>query len=228
MESLKYEDDDGTYEYKSVKPLGEDRKAVIGSLLPDILPLECFSVSTTGDDFLVIKNGTELEVIVETCSITYSDMSVLSMVEYKFSEEPTWRTAKVSKQALESYRIIKFKQWLGMLHAPTCEAQFRRMLQIGVVTRLYDKQLFPTPEAYIDKYRVTDEHSGKLIDVPHMVEALRMWNSATQQYDPLPVELEGAPTQTESETWWKDKLFELQDQKGRVYIEQMLKDGAGS
>merc|ERR1711862_800008 len=96
--------------------------------------------------------------------------------------------------ALETYRSVKFKQWLDMLHNPTCEAQFRRMMQIGPVTRLFDKQLFPTPDAFVDQYRIRDEHSGKMIDVPHMVEQIRVWNSEKQEYTELPCHLEGAPS----------------------------------
>jgi len=229
VEALKYEDDDGEHTYKSHKPLDADRKAVIATLFPDIAAHECFSVSTVNSkDFIVVKEDSDFKVLVDTCSITYEDASIANFVEYKFQEEDHYRLAKVTVAALESYRIIKFKQWVTMLHNPTCEAQFRRMLAIGVVTRLYDKQLFPTPDAFSDKYRVVDEHSGKKIDVPHMVEALRVWNSSAQQYEELPCHLEGAPTDEQRESWWKDKIFELQEEKGRDYIETLLKDAAGA
>ena len=38
--------------------------------------------------------------------------------------------------ALEGYKATKFKNWQGMLEAPSCEAAFARMLQIGPVSRL--------------------------------------------------------------------------------------------
>ena len=70
-----------------------------------------------------------------------------------------------------------------MLDTPDCEAQFRRMLQCGIVTNVYDKCMFPTPEALKEKYQVVDEKNGKTIDLPHPVSQLRIWNAESQSYD---------------------------------------------
>eukprot|EP00397_Hematodinium_sp_SG-2012_P052591 GEMP01062254.1.p1 GENE.GEMP01062254.1~~GEMP01062254.1.p1 ORF type:complete len:227 (+),score=45.72 GEMP01062254.1:36-716(+) len=225
MESLTYEDDSGSFTFEAAAPFDDTRKAIMVTAFPEVQHKQCFLVSTKeNQDFIVTQDGSEYEVLVSSCSITYEDMSAASFVEYKFAEESIFRMAKVSVAALESYRLVKFKQWLDMLHNPTCEAQLRRMLQIGVVTRLFDKQLFPTPEEFVNQYRIRDEHTGKMIDVPHMVEQMRVWNSEKQQYEQLECHLDGAPPDSEREKWWSEKIAELKKMKGADYIESMHKD----
>jgi len=223
MDKLVYADDSGTFTFKASAPLEDVRKAILRSAFPEVESMQCYLVSTNeNNDFVVAQNGSEYKVLVASCNISYEDMSATRFVEYKFAEEEVYHLARVSTDALEHYRSVKFKLWLDMLDNPTCEAQFRRMLQLGVVTRLYDKELFPTPEEWIEKYRVKDEHSGKMISIPHMVEELRIWNSATQQYDPIDSHLDGAPTEEERIQWWKDKIEEMKTAKGEEYIDSML------
>ena len=124
-----------------------------------------------------------LDVINGECKITYEDLPLGSIIEFQFAESPEkWAIALVAREALETYRGSKFKSWKDMLSNPTCEAQFRRMLQIGVITQLFDDHLFPTPEDQKHLYQVTDEKTGKLINLPHPVSKLRQWNPSSLQY----------------------------------------------
>merc|ERR1712194_952589 len=93
-------------------------------------------------------DGASAELVMGSCQITFEDLTPSDCIEYSFADEPgQWNLAQVSLEALETYRGMKFDAWKNMLDKPTCEAQFRRMLNIGVVTQLFDPQLFPTPES---------------------------------------------------------------------------------
>merc|ERR1711974_438499 len=106
----------------------------------------------------------------------------------------------------------------AMLLEPVCEAQFRRLLQIGMISRLFDPQFFPTPEHLSCIYQVTDERSGKLIKLPHPVRALRIWDASAQSYKAVEPRLGGAPEEAEAEKWWKDFIQELSAKHGAEYI----------
>merc|ERR1719158_184357 len=96
-----------------------------------------------------------------------------------------------------------------MLLKPTCEAQFRRMLQIGMISRLYDPQVFPTPESSKAKYQVTDERTGKLIELPHPVSGLRLWDARAQKYRSVETKLNNAPEEKDKAAWWQNFMTEL-------------------
>merc|ERR1712187_613152 len=122
--------------------------------------------------------------------------------------------AQISRDALETYRAMKFEAWRKMLLEPTCEAQFRRMLQIGMLTQLFDPHVFPTPERFQSMYQVTDEKTGKLIQLPHPVAALRVWNVADQAYEDIDPHLTGAPPMEQKDQWWNEFLASLSAQHG--------------
>ena len=105
---------------------------------------------------------------------------------------------------------------------PTCEAQFRRMLQIGVVSRLYDPHLFPTPEKAKASYQVTDEKTGKLITLPHPVTGLRIWNAEKQAYEQIDPLLTGAPTDADAPAYWVGMMQSFEDKHGADYIKSLL------
>lgn len=161
----------------------------------------------------------QLDLVMGTCQIMYEDMTPSECIEFAFAEEPSrFYLAQISREALETYRGMKFEAWHKMLKEPTCEAQFRRMLQIGVVTRLYDPQIFPTPDSLKSLYQVTDEKTGKKIELPHPVATLRIWNVQKQCYEPVETHLQGAPAESEKDTWWAAKIQELKSLQGDEYI----------
>ena len=57
------------------------------------------------------------------------------------------------------------------MHNPDCEAAFKRMLQVGLITTLYDHAIFPTAEADRAAYEVRNE-KGKVVPIPHPVSFL--------------------------------------------------------
>jgi len=162
------------------------------------------------------------KLVMGTCQITYEDLCPSECIEYAFTEEPSrWIMAQISRDALDHYRSMKFEAWRKMLLEPTCEAQFRRMLQIGVVCRLFDPIVFPTPDSLKSTYQVTDEKTGKIIDLPHPVGSLRVWDAARLHYEAIDPQLEGAPTESEKDAWWEDMRRKLREQHGEEYISSL-------
>jgi len=60
------------------------------------------------------------------------------MIEYR-SEEPCteWQLAPVYQEALQGYIVYKFKACRHQINNPSCEAEFRRLLQNGLVGKIY-------------------------------------------------------------------------------------------
>lgn len=150
-------------------------------------------------------------LLTASCGISAEDLWPSECVEYAFPESPdNWAMSKVSLNAIESYKAMKFEAWKKMLEEPTCEASLKRMIQIGVVTQLFDPHVFPTPESLKEQYQVQNEKTGETITVPHPVAALRVWNAQKQEYDAVDSHLEGAPPDEEKEAWWATFLAEVE------------------
>ena len=128
-------------------------------------------------------------------------------MQYQFADPEdhgVWRLAEVAPDSLMNYRDVKFKLWDQTLSKPTCEAEFRRILQNGVVTNIFDPAIFETPEALKKNYEVTDTKTGKLLKCPHPVGALRIWDAATGAYTAVDPHLKGAPTAGEAAAWFEN------------------------
>lgn len=177
-------------------------------------------------EFVATVEGGTAQLVMGNCQITFEDLSPSECVEYMFGEAPgQWAAAQLSLGALEAYRGMKFEAWKHMLLNPTCEAQFRRMLHIGVVARLYDPHVFPTPEAQKASYHVTDERTGKLIQLPHPVTELRIWNAEKLAYDTIDPHLTGAPQEAEKVAWWDAFVVDLEKAHGAEYIAGLISGG---
>lgn len=169
----------------------------------------------------------ELTLVSACCQIMYEDLTPSECVEYAFPEAPTeWALAQISRDALETYRDTKFEAWRTMLQKPSCEAQFRRMLQLGAVTRLFDPHVFPTPEKLKPSYQVTDDKTGKRIDLPHPVVGLRVWNAAGKRYEDMSPQLKGAPADAEKSGWWASTVEDLRKEHGAEYIDGLIRGSA--
>ncbi|CAE7294299.1 Ankrd17 [Symbiodinium natans] len=222
--------DDEAMTMISYRTLEEDRRKVFASAFPECASGHVLAIVARGSqgdhkEFIaVLKDGaTSAELVSGSCQITFEDLSPADCIEYSFAEAPgEWRVAQVSREALETYRGMKFEAWKQMLLKPTCEAQFRRMLQLGIVTQLYDPQLFPTPDASKAQYQVTDDRTGKLIQLPHAVKEMRVWNAALQQYDSIDTKLSGAPAEAEKAAWWKDFTDKMKAEHGEEYIDGLI------
>ena len=179
--------------------------------------------------------GQMVEIIVEagsdggyslpdvSCLIMYEDMPLSHCPEYCFEDDPEWRVAKISLIALEDFKAKKFKLWEHQLKEPECEAAFRRLLQQGPIRNVFDKFIFPSSDEVAQKYKVKDEHSGKLVDIPHQVGRMRLWNVETGRYDEFDCSLAGAPTnENEAKVYWEQLMTEMRTLRGAEYIDSLL------
>lgn len=224
------DEDDKPLTYVSQHPLDPQRVAILGAAFPEIAAADrvVAILARSGDqpprEFTAVsKGGGPAALVMGSCQITYADITPAECVLYSFAEQPgVWRAAQLSLEAMESYRDMKFQAWQKMLRTPDCEAQLRRMLQIGCVSRLYDRQIFPTPEDLTSLYEVTDDKNGKIIKLPHPVGALQLWDAAEQKYRELDPITRGAPAEHEKAAWWAGFLEELRQQHGQEYIDGLL------
>lgn len=222
-------DEDMTYaSYRSLDPA---RKATMATAFPELAKASKLLQVTAKKDqamreFTVTFRGKSLEnpqIVMGSCQIMMEDLTPAECIEFCFAEEPnTWAMTQLSQDALESYRDMKFDAWKDMLKSPTCEAQFRRMLQIGMISELFDPQVFPTPASLKASYQVTDERTGKLILLPHPVKGLRVWDAASQSYKTVQTQLSGAPSGDQAQTWWKDFVQDLNSTHGAEYISGLM------
>jgi len=240
LASLTFEDRDGAaMQVVSQRLLELERREVLKGAFP-----ECASAShvvaivarspESGEmrEFIVCVKETfsgaspEVQMVMASCQISYEDITPSECIEYSFAEAPdVFALAQLSREALETYRGMKFASWKNMLTNPSCEAAFRRMLQIGVVTQLFDPNVFPTPEGSKALYEVTDETSGKLVSLPHPVAKLRIWSAESGCYEAIDPHLTGAPPEAEKAKWWDDLMQEFKLQRGEEYISTLLKGG---
>lgn len=225
--------DDEEMTYSSHRQVEPARRQVMATAFPELgaAAVKAFAVvamrgdGETKEFIAIVKDGDgtgpleDPQLVMGSCQITYEDLTPSECIEYCFPEAPEdWAMAQLSQGALEQYRGMKFEAWKGMLVSPTCEAQFRRMLQIGPISQMYDPQVFPTPEAFRSKYQVTDEKTGKTIQLPHPVKAMRVWNAGAQAYKPVETQLTGAPAEGETAAWWESFVQELSEKHGSEYI----------
>jgi len=225
---LKLEVDAGVFTLVSERPLELERVRIYTAQFPACVGADQV-VAVIGErngekkEFTAAVKGSSALLVKSTCVITLADLLPSEAIEYSFSEDPdTWVIAQISREALESYRKSKFELWKELLMKGECEAQLRRMLQAGVVTSVYDDIVFPTPEEYRHHFRVKCEKTGRMINIPHPVNALRVWNAKDLKYDEIDPALEGAPSEAEKETWWADFINSLKEQRGDEYIEDLL------
>lgn len=223
--------DDEAMTFVSCRPLEPFRRKVIQAAFPtaegdgQVLAIVAKGPSSEFREFIAVLDdgATAAKLISASCQITYEDLTPSECVEYSFPEEPdVWRLAQLSRAALDQYRSMKFENWKQMLLHSTCEAQFRRMLQIGLVTQMYDPHVFPTPELLKSKYQVTDDRTGKRIELPHPVKQLRAWNAEKLCYENIDPHLTGAPSEAEKASWWAEFVAQLEAGHGKEYIASLM------
>jgi len=218
--------------YESHRVLDRARQQIMATAFPEceprreVIAVVARRLDGTKREFVAVVQdnpGSPPRPVSGSCQITYEDITPSECVEYCFGEAPSqWAMTQLSLDALETYRGTKFEAWKGMLVHPTCEAQFRRMLQIGMVSELYDPHVFPTPESLKSKYQVTDERTGKPIELPHPVSALRVWDAQRQAYRALDTQLKGAPAPVDRQSWWERFIRELSEKHGQEYVDGLM------
>ena len=171
------------------------------------------------------KSTGEFSVLRGECQVTFEDVPLSLFVQYRFSEDsPTaWRVAAVTEEALVELKKAMFASWEEQIRRPSCEAAFRRLLQAGPISKVFDKHLFPTPAELKAKFQVVNETTGKLIDLPHPVEGLRVFDAATDAYRDIDPTLDGAPRGEVKTREYFDKLMsELREEFGSDYVAALL------
>ena len=231
LRQLQFEDDMGdlnSLPYVSHRELTELNGAIYLELAGPIAANEqlLFVKYTNFDnnlvDHIVKWNGSTATKILSECGVSMESMSPTCLVQYQYEENGPWKISRISRQPLEMYQSSKFSLWRGMLDHPTCEAAFVRMLKNGPLNRIYDKLAFPIAEQDKHEWVITDEKSGKLVDIPRPVYALRIWNALTECYDPISPLLQGAPSDAELPGYWEQTLGELRIYHGEEYIAGLL------
>ena len=115
----------------------------------------------------------------------------------------------------------KFKNWKKMIQHPVCEAAFKRLLNIGLITNMFDHIAFPSPEHEEKEWNVKDDHGRKVV-IPRPVQALRVWNVERRAYDAVRAHLDGAPEEEQAEAVWAAMLREFTQQRGDEDIDGLL------
>jgi len=147
-------------------------------------------------------------VVMLGCKILMEDLSPTQMVEYRF-QEGGWMLSGMGSDACEMYRGSKWSSWQKMWKEPDCKAALVRMVQAGLVNKLYDPYFLPTPQEDLAAWMVTDEKTGKITQIAHPVAALRMWDAGAGEFQDITALLDGAPADADVPAVWEEMLNEL-------------------
>merc|ERR1711920_1015607 len=83
------------------------------------------------------------------------------------------------------------------------------MIQIGLITTLYDHLAFPNPPEMVDLYKETNDDTGKEVMIPHPVKGLRIWDHENKTYQDFHGRLEGAPEPDNEKEYWDKMIAKL-------------------
>lgn len=166
------------------------------------------AMGADNDEHMVLRRKGELVEIKMECAIMLEPMPPFQIVQYQF-EDLVWRVSKIGGIACDSYRKSKFKHWEEMIKKPVCEASLRRMYEIGLITTLFDHLAFPNPQEMQQQYEAINDETGKKVQIPHPVRALRVWDSSKRQYVDQNGRLAGAPDQKDESEYWQKILKDL-------------------
>ncbi|KAF4697826.1 hypothetical protein FOZ63_031485, partial [Perkinsus olseni] len=113
--------------------------------------LTCQNADGEAVEYVCVDDGTGvLTPIMGTCQVMYSEEACTRFLEYNFKDDQTWRQSQVTLDPVLQFRDKKFgtKGASGgllsvvkaaeQLEQPVCEAAFRRLLQLGLVTTVFD------------------------------------------------------------------------------------------
>mmetsp|Transcript_50009 Transcript_50009/g.44818 ORF Transcript_50009/g.44818 Transcript_50009/m.44818 type:complete len:266 (-) Transcript_50009:103-900(-) len=232
--------DDNPLKVSSIRYLEEDRKKIYGGnknfesiLTADhVLSVECVPKDEADDiknedkeisEKIMIITGDDIEELEIEDMITMEDMDLSQAIEFTFYENGPWFLGGIGQDSLAHYRGSKFPIWKKQLLNPVCEASFKRLLCIGLVTNIFDRYCFPMPEEEKKDYTVVDDH-GNNVELPRPVKALRIWNVKKRAYDVVSARLEGddAPKVGQEGKYWENMLEEFRQTRGIEYIDGLL------
>jgi len=217
-----YDDMDEEIDIKSVdtiRKLGVERQYFVGT--QGVLATDTFKkieltdsdiffgvMGMDDDEHMVIRRGDAMIEVKMECAIMMEPLPPFKIIQYQF-EDGVWRVSKIGAAACENYRKGKFKHWEEMIKKPVCEASLRRMVEIGLITTLFDHLAFPNPPEMQDQYEAINDETGKKVLIPHPVQALRVWDSTKREYTEQNARLEGTPNTEKENEYWQEVLKEL-------------------
>lgn len=170
----------------------------------------------------VTTNDGKSTTLELTCNICYEDYTAAELVEFSFNDKD-WYLSNVCESCLAYYKEKKFAIWKEHILKPVCEASFKRLLKIGVITTMFDHLAFPSPEHEKAQYQVQDDN-GKTVPIPRPVSGMRNWDPKNQKYKNINIHLKGAPENNEEkEKLWATMLDEFNNKYGKVMIDEWLK-----
>jgi len=114
------------------------------------------------------------------CQVSLEEYSPSQLIEFTFNDNGPWYLSPMSLPSLEEYRKTKFENWKHMIEHPECEAAFKRLLNIGLINKMFDNFAFPSPDNEKHLYEVKDEN-GKTVVIPRPVHGLRIWEPAKKK-----------------------------------------------
>ena len=144
-------------------------------------------------------------------------------LEYTFNENGPWILGGIGKESLAHYRASKFKAWKKQLLEPVCEASFKRLLCLGIITDIFDWFCFAIPEEQKAEWTVKDDH-GNDVEITRPVKGFRICNPKKRGYDKVSSRLEGddVPKEGEEDKYWENILEECRQTRGIDYINGLL------
>eukprot|EP00483_Globobulimina_turgida_P010234 UN10253 len=172
------------------------------------------------EKILVFKEN-NVEVIELEDKIVMDDVSISQCVEYTFYENGPWFIGEITLPSLEYYRQSKFAVWKKQITEPVCEAAFKGLLCIGLITTIFDRIVFASPEEEKKEYIVKDDH-GRDVDIPRPVKALRIWDVKARNYKVVVAHLDGAPDAKDAGKYWENMLNTFRETRGIDYINDLL------
>eukprot|EP01084_Bolivina_argentea_P097723 175672_1 len=229
------DEDENALKVQSVRYLEESRIKIYGVQVESItkgehvLAVECVPMDDSDDikqedkqlsEKIIIINANDAEIVELEDKITMEDMSPSSLIEYTFSENGVWFLAPMSAFSLEGYRKTKFANWKNMIENPTCEAAFKRLLNIGLITNMFDHVAFVSPENEKKDWEVKDDH-GKTVIIPRPVHSLRIWDVKKRCYKEVQSHLDGAPDAKDAPKYWEEMVNKFKSERGDDYINNL-------
>eukprot|EP01083_Nonionella_stella_P003676 10580_1 len=228
------DEDENALKAINIRYVEEARIKIYGPLCPSIangqhvLSVECALADADAkeeekelSEKIIVIDDTDIDVVELEDKITMEDLSPSALIEYTFYEEGPWMLAPMSLVSLEGYRKSKFTNWKNMIENPHCEAAFKRLINIGLITDMFDHVAFPSPEHEKKDWMVKDDH-GKDVVIPRPVKGLRVWDVKGRCYKKVEAHLDGAPDAKEAEKYWEDMLNGFRAKQGADYINGLL------
>ena len=145
-------------------------------------------------------------------AIMMCEANLCDFPEFRFEEGEPWRVATGGADSINSYRSMKFGHYEKSIREcpPPCMAGLARMVHAGPVTKLYENaevgaQIFPMTKEEQAAHQQT-RPDGKVVNLPRVVIAMRVFNPKLGAYEDSDLLLTGAPADEAAELAWFDDV----------------------